>query len=91
MSLRVELEKDLERRFRERAMMRFGYSKGSIKKATKMAIEKWMQSEHMKKPIKKFENPVDMIVGLLADVPHKNSVKEQHEIKKIWAKIAEDK
>jgi len=41
MSLKVNLNKELERKFRELAMKRFGYSKGSIKKATHHAIELW--------------------------------------------------
>jgi hypothetical protein len=41
MSLKVDLNKDLERKFRQLAMKRFGYSKGSIKKATHLAIELW--------------------------------------------------
>lgn len=41
MSLKVDLERDLERKFRQLAMKRFGYSKGSIKKATHYAIESW--------------------------------------------------
>jgi hypothetical protein len=41
MSLKVNLDKELEKRFRELAMKQFGYSKGSIKKATHVAIEAW--------------------------------------------------
>jgi hypothetical protein len=33
------LDEDLEKEFRELAMKKFGYSKGSIKKATESAIK----------------------------------------------------
>ena len=41
MTLKVDLNKDLEKKFRQLAMEKFGYSKGSIKKATHDAIESW--------------------------------------------------
>lgn len=41
MVLKVHLSKNLEKRFRELAMRKFGYSRGSIKKATSFAIESW--------------------------------------------------
>jgi len=41
MVLKVHLNKELEKRFREIAMRKFGYSRGSIKKATSFAIESW--------------------------------------------------
>lgn len=91
MSIRLELEKEFERKFREKAMKRFGYSKGSIKKAAEIALKRWYREEAIVKPKKTFRNPVDSIVGLLSDVKHKSSVEEQHEIRKIWSKVAEDK
>ena len=41
MSLRVKLDKELEKKFRELAMRKYGYSKGSIKKAIETAIREW--------------------------------------------------
>lgn len=92
MSLRLELDKELERKFRELAMRRYGFSKGSIKKAAEVAIKRWSEEEKITKPMKKKgKSGVDLLVGLLADVKHKSSVEEQHEIKKLWVKAAEDK
>lgn len=91
MSLRVELDKELERRFRELAMRKYGYSKGAIKKATEVALRKWSGEEETMKPKKTSKNPVDSIVGLLGNIKHRSSVEEQHEIRKIWSKIAEDR
>ena len=93
MSLRVELEKNLEQRFREKAMTRFGYSKGSIKKATEAAIRKWTEQEQAIKPRRSGKSGVDLLVGLLADTKikgKKTSVELQHESKNLWTKISKD-
>ena len=44
MSLRLELDKELERKFRELAMRRYGFTKGSIKKAAETAIKRWTET-----------------------------------------------
>ena len=93
MGIKVELDEELEKRFRELAMKKFGYSKGSIKKAMESAIKMWTEEEKFQPPRKKKKNgknAVDLLVGLLKDVKHKSSVEEQHEIAKLWAKAAED-
>lgn len=95
MSIRLELDRELEKRFRETSMKRFGYSKGSIKKAAEIALEKWITEETLTKPEPKktFRSPVDDIVGLLADTKvkgKKTSVELQHESKKLWSKITKD-
>lgn len=41
MSLKVNLNKELEKKFRELAMKKYGYSRGSLKKAAHHAIELW--------------------------------------------------
>ena len=43
--LRIQLPKELERLFREMAMKRFGYGKGSISLAAQEAIRKWLGVE----------------------------------------------
>lgn len=93
MSIRLEFEKEFEKKFRELAMKRFGYSKGSIKKAAGMALKRWTEQEATKESKKTFKNPVDDIVGLLADTKvkgKKTSVELQHESKKLWSKITDD-
>ena len=50
MGIKVDLDEDLEKEFRELAMKRFGYSKGSIKKATESAIRQWTSSESHPRP-----------------------------------------
>ena len=49
MSLRLELDKELERKFRELAMRRYGFGKGSIKKAAETAIKRWTETSEIGK------------------------------------------
>ena len=92
MSLRVELDKDLERKFRQAAMKRFGYSKGSIKKATEMAIRKWAiesAKEQLEKSSRQVEDPLKLIEGGLSHLRGKyTSVELQHEATKTWSERA---
>jgi hypothetical protein len=82
MSLRVQINQKLELKFREAAMKRFGYGKGALSKAAEEAIMDWVSA--MEKEELSFEgDPVDAIDGLLSDIEI-DSVKLQHEAKKIW-------
>jgi hypothetical protein len=80
--LRVQIRKELEERFREAAMKRFGYMKGALSKAAEEAIEDWLNSIE---DLKFEEDPVKAIKGLLSEVKM-NSVELQHLAKKIWTK-----
>jgi hypothetical protein len=85
MGIKVDLDEDLEKEFRELAMRKFGYSKGSIKKATESAIRQWTATEIQAKPAsmgsrKQKKSGTDLLTGLLKNVKHKGSVEEQHEI-----------
>ena len=83
MSLRVQIDPRLERKFREAAMKRFGYGKGALSKAAEEAIMNWI-SYQKETPV--FEgDPVKAIEGLLKDVDV-DSVTLQHETQKLWAK-----
>lgn len=86
MSLRLEIDKELEKRFRETAMKEFGYGKGSLKKASEMALLKWV-NERPRKPIKKVDDPIKLLKGKLSKYRGKiTSVEMQHESKKLWVK-----
>ena len=80
--IRANISKDLERRFRELAMRRFGYAKGSLQKAVEEAIARWVswvEEENLK-----FEgDPVEDIDGILADLDI-DSVELQHRLKEVW-------
>ena len=85
MSLRLEIDEELERKFREMAMKKFGYGKGSIKKASESAISKWV-GERQKKTLKKVDDPVKLIEGAIPKKGRAGSVELQHEATKLWAK-----
>jgi len=86
MSLRVELDKELEKKFREIAMRRYGYSKGAIKKATEFAIKEWTKEAAFEMPVKNIKDPLRLIEGGLSHLHGKiTSVELQHEAMKIWA------
>ena len=85
MVLKVELEKELENKFREAAMRKFGYSKGSLKKASKEAFGNWIMQQSRKVP--KVEDPFRLVEGILGHLKgKKTSVQLQHEAKELWAK-----
>ncbi len=97
MGIKVELDEQLEREFRQLAMKKFGYSKGSIKKATETAIRQWTEIEFGTRPNSMGEGrqgsktAVDLLTGLLKNTKHKTSVEEQHEIGKLWANVATER
>ncbi len=83
MVLKVEFEKEFERKFRELAMKKYGYSRGAIKKASEEAIEIWIEMENRDLP--KIERPVKNIRGIMKNLKGKyTSVELQHETIKLW-------
>ncbi|MGQ4892013.1 MAG: hypothetical protein ACP6IP_05940 [Candidatus Njordarchaeia archaeon] len=82
--LRVNIDKRLELKFREIAMKRYGYVKGSLSKAIEEAILKWISS--VEDEIIDFDgDPVEVLDGMLSDVKA-SSVDLQHEVLKVWVK-----
>ena len=85
MVLKFELEKELEHKFREAAMRRYGYRKGALQKATKEALRSWVNQQSTKVPVVK--DPFKLVRGMLKDLKGKTtSVELQHEAVKLWAK-----
>ncbi len=85
MVLKFELEKELEHKFREAAMRRYGYRKGALQKATKEALRSWVNQQSIKVPVVK--DPFKLVRGMLKDLKGKTtSVELQHEAVKLWAK-----
>ena len=85
MVLKVELEKDLEHKFRETAMRKYGYAKGSLKKASREALSSWVNQQSSKVP--KVEDPFKIARGVLKHLKgKKTSVQLQHEASKLWMK-----
>ena len=83
MSLRVQIDEKLERKFRETAMKKFGYGKGALSRAAEEAIIKWISMTE-NESLAFQGDPVDAIDGLLSDIDV-DSVELQHEAKKMWA------
>ena len=81
--IRAKIDKELERKFRELAMKKFGYTKGSLQKAAEEAIARWIawvENENLE-----FEgDPVEAIDGILADLDV-DSVGLQHKARELWA------
>ncbi|MBS7626749.1 hypothetical protein KEJ51_06920 [Candidatus Bathyarchaeota archaeon] len=85
--LRIKISDGLERLFREMAMKRFGYGKGSLSRAAEEAIQNWV-SNQLQMEKREFEgDPVKAIEGLLGDVDV-DSVELQHLAGKIWVRKA---
>ena len=85
MVLKVELEEELEHKFREAAMRKYGYAKGSIQKATKEALSSWVMQQSTSIP--KVDDPFKLVEGILGHLKgKKTSVQLQHEATKLWAK-----
>ena len=75
--IKVKIPDDVEEAFRENAMNTFGFGKGSISFAAEEAFKDWNETKK-KSPIKKIDDPVKAITGLLKHVK-KTSVELQHE------------
>jgi len=75
MTIRIKLSEETERKFREIAMKKFGYGKGSLTKAAENAILQWIA---LNKDVETFGNPTDELKGLLKGVKS-TSVELQHE------------
>ena len=85
MVLKIELDKEIEHRFREAAMKKYGYKKGSLQKATHEAVSSWFMQQSTRVP--KVKDPFKLVRGMLSDLKGKTtSVELQHEATKLWAK-----
>ncbi|MEM2897290.1 MAG: hypothetical protein QW265_00740 [Candidatus Bathyarchaeia archaeon] len=81
--MKVQIDEEIERRFRELAMKKFGFGKGSLSEAAQEALLRWISE--VEKEFVEFEgDPIEAIDGLLADVKI-DSLKLQHKAKKFWS------
>lgn len=81
MSIMVNLDYELEQRFRSNAMKKFGYGKGAITEAVEEAFGLWVSSVD-KTDIK--EVPLESLIGLMSHVKNKTGVEIQHEAKDLF-------
>jgi len=85
MVLKVQFDQEFERKFRELAMRKYGFSKGSIKKASREAIRGWIKKVDINLP--KIKDSIKAIRGAMKHLRGKyTSVELQHEAMKLWAK-----
>lgn len=83
MVLKCELEKNLEQQFRQAAMKRYGYMKGSLQKATREAVTYWVAQQSEK--LSKVDDPFALVEGILHRIRgKKTSVELQHEAQSLW-------
>ncbi|MHA1380372.1 MAG: hypothetical protein ACTSRG_18560 [Candidatus Helarchaeota archaeon] len=75
MTIRIKLSEEMERKFREIVIKKFGHRKGSLSKAAKSAILQWIA---LNRHVETFENPTDELKGLLKGVKS-TSIELQHE------------
>ncbi len=76
---------ELEQQFRELSMRRYGFSKGSIKKASEEAVKMWIRQQNQ--GLQKVKDPCKLIDGMLSHLKGKyTSVQLQHEAAKLWIK-----
>ncbi len=83
MSLRIELD-ELEEKFREKAMKKYGYTKGALKKAANEALRHWVAEQ---KEMPRVKDPFPLIEGILSKLKGKKTAVElQHEALELWVK-----
>lgn len=62
--IKVSIEDELLRKFREEAMKRFGYTKGSLSIAAREAISKWLEAEKSKEEVEEFKEIIRRAAGI---------------------------
>ena len=85
MVLKLEFTPQFEERIKEQAMRKYGFSRGSIKKASEEAFKRWLkEQEQIDVPMKR--DPFKTLRGSMSHLKGKyTSVQLQHESVKLWA------
>ncbi|MBI5392395.1 hypothetical protein HZA96_00875 [Candidatus Woesearchaeota archaeon] len=87
MVLKLELQSENERKFRELAMRKYGFSRGAIKKAGEEALKRWIKQEDRGTLPRKDRDPLKSLYGAMKHLHgKKTSVQLQHEALQLWAK-----
>lgn len=80
--MKIQVSDETEEKFREMAMRRYGFAKGSLSEAAEHAISEWVRhqgSEEMREIARReIKDPVAAITGMLSHVK-KSSVELWHE------------
>lgn len=81
-SIKIQVSDETERKFRELAMRRYGFRKGSLSEAAEAAVSEWVRrqgSDEMREIARReIKDPVAAIEGMLSHVK-KSSVELWHE------------
>jgi len=86
MVLKFEIDKEVERKFRELALSENGFTKGSLQKAANQAFSDWVKKRELMGEVT-FNEAMDRLTGCLSHLKGKyTSVELQHEAMKLWAK-----
>ncbi len=75
MAIKINLDNQKEKLFRERAMKKFGYRKGALSKALEEAVDMWLLTEN--NTLSMISNPTQELEGLLQEIKL-SSVELQH-------------
>ncbi len=92
--IKVRLSDQAEKKFRQAAMRRFGYTKGALSLAAEKALMEWSNKELRGEELSRIIHDagingiVSEIEGILKHVKGKTSVELQHEAGNIRAKRA---
>ncbi|MHA1143514.1 MAG: hypothetical protein ACTSRW_02185 [Candidatus Helarchaeota archaeon] len=82
MTIRIKLPEEIELKFREIAMKKYGFGKGSLTKAATHAIIQWIAFNDKINPV---EKPTDELKGMLKNVKG-TSLDLQHEASSLFLK-----
>lgn len=90
--LKIQVTDDLEKKFREIAMRRFGHKKGSLSIAAEEALGKWTSRNEEEEVVRKVarkhaKDPIDELEGALSHIRNKTSVQLKREALDDWAEM----
>jgi len=86
-SLKVNLEDEILKKFREEAMKKFGYMKGSLSMAAREAVSNWLKTSEKKseKEVEEFKEVLKKAAGIWTG---EEGYKYIRRIRKEWEKRA---
>jgi len=63
--MKVSIEEELLKKFREEAFKKFGYTKGALSIAAREALKKWLEFDTKKeKKIEEFSKAIEEVAGI---------------------------
>ena len=80
-SIKITIEDELLKKFREEAMRRFGYVKGSLSIAAREAISNWLKTGKKSREIEEFEKVLRKVSGIWTE---ETGYKYVRKIRKKW-------